>query len=313
MSRRIFKDRMVASTATFVVTLLFAALCWLLTGMRSVENWCGFGASLLVMVSLRHMVNGNALMRIRTWMVPATFIFLSGVVWLLHPFRPVQLGVVCYALSQYYLFRAYQEYHAERQAVISFMFLGAASLFFPPLLFLAVSYYVALLVQLRALTFRTLLAGLLGLFVPLELYAAVLFFSGSLDPLLLYVEQLSSFEPLSLPSWSLVQCVNLVYVFLLFLVGCLHYSYTNFNDKIRIRMCFYIIIVQSMILYAFLALQPQHFELLLPFIVLESSPVIGHYLTFSKGKVASFFFVLTVILGLAVVAFNVWNLSLRFF
>lgn len=314
MSKRYFKDRVVSGTSTFVAAIAASALCWALTGIDSWDNWTGFGAALVAMASLRHMINGNALMRIRTWMVPSTFILLCGTLWMLHPFNPIMMGTACYALSQYHLFKAYQNYHAERPVVISFILLGTASLFFPPLLYLSVSYYAALLIQLRAFTLRTLLAGLFGLLVPLELYAGCTLLSDHRELLEHYVTALTDFDALSLPQWSLQQFVNGGLIALLFIIGCLHYLYTSFNDKIHTRMCFYVIIVQCLILYAALALQPRLFNCLLPFIVLESSPVIGHYLTFSKGRTASVCFMLAVFFVLAVIVFNIlWNTSLHFF
>lgn len=322
MEGRSLKDRITTNTATLFVAGVLTALLWLQTGFpsfsyglagKSLVNLEGFLATLCVMASLRHMSNGNALMRVRTWMVPSIFLIMSGAIFSLHALRPVQAGVFLYAFSQYYLLKSYQEYHAERFIVISFMFLGAASIFYPRLIYLSILYDVSMLVQLRAFMPRTILAGLFGLIVPIELYVGFLFLTGDPMQIYNYVNAVISFENLAIPKWSLTEMVNLGFVVLLFLIGCIHYSHTNFNDKIRTRMYFYIVILQTAGLLALLAAHPLDYDELLPFIVMESSPVVGHYLVFSRGKAGTVFFVLIILLIIVVAAFNIWSTSLHFF
>ncbi len=313
-SGRNIRDRIVGSTSTLVAAIAISALCWCLTGFSEPSNWAGFGAAITAMASLRCMVNGNALMRVRTWMVPSVFIVLCGMSWETHRLNAPMIGAACYALSQYFLFKSYQDYHAERRVVIAFTLLSAGSLFFPPLIYLGVAYYAALLIQLRAMTLRTLLAGLFGLMIPLEFYAGAAFLSGHGELLYAYTDALTGFEALSLPQWSLTQWISAGLMTVLFVWTGLHFFFTSFNDKIRVRMCFYVIIVQCTLLYAALALQPRLFNSLLPFMVLESSPLIGHYLAFAKGRMSAAGFTLIFIMVLAVITFNtLWNNSLLSF
>lgn len=313
-SKRNFKNRIVGSTATLVAAIAISALCWCLTGIGVPSNWVGFGAAVVAMASLRCMVNGNALMRVRTWIVPSVFIVLYATSWETHRLNASIIGAGCYALSQYFLFKSYQDYHAERRVVLAFTLLSAGSLFFPPLLYLSVAYYAALLIQLRAFTLRTLLAGLFGLLIPLELYAAGVFLSGHGELLYTYTDTLTDFKAPSLPQWSLPQWIDATMMTALFVTAGIHFFFTSFNDKIRVRMCFYVIIVQCTLLYATLALQPQLFYSLFPFIALESSPVIGHYLAFSKGRISTACFTLIFVTVMAVIAFNtLWNTSLLSF
>lgn len=317
------KDRITTSTATLFVAGLLAALLWLQTGLPVLtqsldlerEKWLnagGFFTTLLIMASLRHMSNGNALMRVRTWMVPSIFLIMSGVIFSLHVLRPVQAGVFLYAFSQYYLLKSYQEYHAERFIVVSFIFLGAASIFYPPLIYLTVLYLVSMLVQLRAFMPRTILAGIFGLIVPIEFYVVFLFLMGKPNQIYNFFDSILKFENLIIPEWTLTEMVNLGFVIVLFLIGCIHYAHTNFNDKIRTRMYFYIIILQTAGLLALLALHPLNYNDILPFVVMECSPVVGHYLVFSRGKVGGAFFILIILLTIAVAGFNIWTTSLHY-
>lgn len=313
-SGRNIRDCIVGSTSTLVAAIAISALCWCLTGFGEPANWAGFGAAMTAMVALRCMVNGNALMRVRTWIVPSVFIVLCGSSWEFHRLSPSMLGAACYALSQYFLFKSYQDYHAERRVVLAFMLLSMGSLFFPPLIYLGIAYYAALLIQLRAFTLRTLLAGLFGLMIPLELCAGAAFLSGHGELLYTYIDALTGLEIPAVPQWSLTQWISAGLMTVLFVWTGLHFFFTSFNDKIRVRMCFYVIIVQCTLLYVALALQPRLFDSLFPFMMLESSPLIGHYLAFAKGRMSAAGFLLIVLAVMAVILFNVlWNSSLPSF
>ena len=316
MPRRTTKGKIISSTVTLFVAIVFAALCWSVNA-DGIFYWCGFTAMLLCMVSLRQMSNGNALIRARTWIVPATFVALNGAFPSVHPLRPEHIGVIAYAFSQFYLFRSYQEFHAERTVVASFAFLGVAGLICPPILLLAIPHFISLLVQLRAFHLRTFVAGLIGLSIPLELFVALWF---SWDDMAahfpLWTNLWTNFWPSLPPQWAEIdfnQSVNISIILLLFLIGCMHYLHTNFNDKIRVRMCFYVIMLQGVSLFLLITLMPHFSYHLFPFLLLEVSPMMGHYLMFSYGRWANVFSFLIVALVLGAATFNLWNSSLLSF
>lgn len=302
------KDSISESAATLPIGALLAALMWIPTGLYSPLNWLGFAATVLLAWGLRHMNNGNAMMRSRTWVVPALFFLLSGIFWFLHPLRPIQAGVLLYSFSQFYLLQAYQQLHAERQVVASFFFLGSTCLFFPSLVILYLVYLVSMLVHLRAFTPRTLVAAFIGFTIPLELFAAVVLVLHRPDLLFSLWNQFTDIRPLQTPEWSLQETVNLGFLVLLFLTSCLHFWKTNFNDKIRVRMCFYVLMIQTTTLILLLGLQPHLYHAVFPFLLLESCPIIGHYLVYSKGIVANMFFWLILSVMAALLTYNLWML-----
>jgi hypothetical protein len=304
-----FKDRVAASSATLVAAIVYAALTWAATGLTDPYNWAGFGAMLIVAVALRRMSNGNALMRMRTWLVPATYISLCATFTFSHAFNYMQIGVMLYAIALYFLFQSYQRYHAERWIFPSFFFLSCASLCFPPLVWMALAFYLAMLVQLRVFYVRTIAAGIFGLIIPMQLFAGISFFIDRTDLIAGYFMQMVNFDPIDIRTWELSPTVSIVFVFLLFVISIFHYAHTNFNDKIRTRMYFYILITQSLIFYIFLILQPQFYESLTCFALLTTSPIAGHYFAFSRGVAGNFFFTLFLLLMFVLAAFNLWQSS----
>ena len=76
-------------------------------------------------------------------------------------------------------------------------------------------------------------------------------------------------------------------------------------------MCLYIVFLQAGVLLGCCVLQPQYYELFLPFIVAEISPLVGHYLTFSRGRSGSVFFYMILLSTFLIAAFNfLWMHSL---
>ena len=68
-------------------------------------------------------------------------------------------------------------------------------------------------------------------------------------------------------------------------------------------------------LFAALALQPQQFDPLFRLLIFNSSALIAHYYTLARGRFIDFWFVLTLVLLVALGVFNnilAWNPSLSF-
>lgn len=307
------KDRIASGSATLPAAIAFAFATWVVTARNHPLEWAGMGAMLLTTMALRMMSNENALMRMRTWLVPAVYVCLCAAFTFAHQFSLAQAGVIFYAVSLYFLFQSYGQYHAERWIFQAFFFLSIAGLCFPPLVWIALTYYFAMLIQLRVFSLRTFLAGFFGLIIPVELFSGVLFFIGRTDIIAGYLNRIVNFSPVEIRLWDLAPTVSIIFAFILFLLSAIHYAHTNFNDKIRTRMCFYILITQSSLLFVFLLLQPQFYETLSRFILLVISPVVGHYFAFSRGRIAQGIFYLSIVLLIGVTIFNLWSTSLLSF
>lgn len=303
------KDRIASGSATLPAAIVFALAAWAVTARQNPLEWVGFGFMLLTTMALRMMSNENALMRMRTWIVPAVYVGLCAAFTFAHQFSLAQVGVIFYAISLYFLFQSYGQYHAERWIFQAFFFLSLASLCFPPLVWMALAYYFAMLIQLRVFSLRTFLGGLFGLTIPIELFSGILLFTARTDIITGYLERMVVFSPVKIQLWETAPTVSIVFTFILFLCSAIHYAHTNFNDKIRTRMCFYILITQSALLFAFLLLQPQFYETLSRFILLVISPVVGHYFAFSRGRSAQGIFLLSILLLIGVTIFNLWSTS----
>ena len=148
---------------------------------------------------------------------------------------------------------------------------------------LAVTFYASLLFFLRALTWRSFFAGLFGLALPFVVLALWHFFNGTLPAIPHLLSDASPTLP-HLEHWTPAQTVNLSFLGLQTFLGLFHYYRTNFNDKIRVRMNFYTMLLQLLPILAGLAFFPQFSSCLLLLSLTASAPFVAHYWTLARGR-----------------------------
>ena len=97
-----------------------------------------------------------------------------------------------------------------------------------------------------------------------------------------------------------------------FLIGIVHYSRLGYQDKTRTRLLHEIFITVDIVSILFLALQPQYYAILLSIIIVNTSPLIAHFLTLTHTWLTNIAFHLIIVITLALIAYNVWMPSSSF-
>lgn len=309
MRNRTLRNTIVTGKLTLPISIVLAALMWTFTERNALANWAGYLMMVLITLVLQVMSNTSSIIRVRSWFLSSCFIILCGLFTFQHTFDLSMLSELFYLIALFFLFSSYQQIHAEKKIFQAFFFLGLSSILMPQLLFMSFFFFVAMLVQLRVFTLRTVLAALIGIFVAIEIIVAFYFLSNHQENIVCYFNNITSFNPQHIKTWNLAHKASIGFVMFLVLLSVLHYSRTHFNDKIRTRMFFYIIITQEFILLGLLALCPDNYKLLSGLILLESAPLLAHYFVLTRGWIVDIFFFLTFILLLLLTAFNLWNPS----
>ena len=98
--------------------------------------------------------------------------------------------------------------------------------------------------------------------------------------------------------------VSAAVVALLSIVSILHYLRTNYDDKIRVRMILYIYVSQTLLLMAFLVLQPSYYQTTMALLVASASPLIAHYFSLAGGWLRTIFFLLSLLLTAGMATLN---------
>lgn len=295
---------MATGSFTLPMAALLACGLWLLPDGVGAMEWGGLAATGVVAYVMTEWNNRFSLIRIRSRLMSATYLLLMGACPFLHVWDTAMVPVVCMLLAYGLLFMAYQKPRAEGEVFHAFLFTGIGSFFFPPLLLLAPLHYVAMFVQLRVLGWRTFVAGLFGLVLPYWFYAGWLLWQHELGAFLSRWTGAFDFSPPDYACLTLPQEVSFLFLLFFSLTSLAHFVRTSFNDKIRIRMFFYMMLVQELLLIVSVVLLPQHFDVLFRLLVANSAPLLAHYFALARGRWMNAWFIVSLVLLLLLAAFN---------
>ena len=323
-------NRIGRSVATLPVCSLMAVGLWWLPQQAYSHAY----AVSLVLVALTAYViletnNTNQLIRTRSRMMASVWVFGAACFGALHPFHPIILATFCLAVSYYLLFRAYQKTQPVVDTFHTFVVLSLGGVVYPPMLLFAPFYLWYLIVFMRAISFRSFLAALIGLLLPFWFWTGYLLWMEDLTPLvewsgafnvlrienlremLLHLQaSLLAFQPTDINVDWLISNAPYLLLVVLTIWTSVYYLSNSYDDKIRTRMMLYIYVFQSVLIILMTSL----FDScdLLPLLLLSCSPLIAHYFTLRNTWVSLIVFILTLMVFAAVAVITLWPESLNY-
>lgn len=154
---------------------------WLWRGPMDWEGGLALALMLLTTLMLRQMSNALQLIRVRSWAVSTVFVVLMAVGTPIHQWNPWAnaMGV----LFMVYVIGLLTSYQSRKPQVSIFWgtaALSVCSLMVPKLLWLTPIIIVSMMMPLRCCTSRALVALLLGLLLPYELWGAWNLYNGTI-------------------------------------------------------------------------------------------------------------------------------------
>lgn len=102
------------------------------------------------------------------------------------------------------------------------------------------------------------------------------------------------------------QLVTLAFTILLAVTGMIHFVNKAHLDNIRTRLLYETFITIDLLTIAFIILQPQHFKFLYGILAVNTSPLIGHFIALTHTKWTNRYFILLIIMAMAICAYNIW-------
>lgn len=311
MQKKDLRTRVTTGTYTLPAMTALTAVLWVAPDAGSWRLWAGLVTAAWTAFQLIELNNRCTLLRVRSRMVSVTFLGLLLVLPAAHGFTPQSLVPLCVAASFRPLFGAYQKAEAQHHVFQAFLLVSLGSLLFPPLLLLLPCYCLSLAVHLRALTGRTLAAGVLGAALPYWLGAAWAMWRGDLGARAAEWAAAFRFAPPgdgglgeALAALGPARQAAGAFMLALALMATVHFLRTAYNDKIRTRMFFYTFIVSEVAVAAGLVVRPQDFDTLAPVLAVCAAPLAGHYFTLARGRGMNVWFVLWCLLCAALCAFT---------
>lgn len=332
MIRSRLQNKVAGSVFTLPVCVVAAvAMWWLPERTFTVNSLLGLALCLLTTYIVMETNAQQHIIRIRTRMMSCVWLVLSASLAFMHPFGKPLISAAFLCAGYFLLFRCYQKHRPQAYVFHAFLMLSLGSFFAPVMLAMAIPFFLYLIVFLRSLTKKAFWAGILGLIVPYWCYAVWLFLGvrGEMSEvrelfgnmtlgqefslthnLLFLTAKLSNCQIVKLSNCQIVKLSSVAVVALLSIVSIIHYLRTNYDDKIRVRMILYIYVVQTLLLMAFLILQPGQYETTMALLVASASPLIAHYFALSKSIWCTVFFFISLLLTAAMAALNLFDLPI---
>lgn len=299
-----FRTRITTGSFTLPIAAILTAVLWFLSDPTDKAVWKGILLTALVTYALVELNNRNSLLRVRSRMMSSTYLLLMAACPFFAKWSTDMLPAAALTLAYFPLFAAYQQASSAGQAFKTSLLISAGSLFYPPMLLLEVVVLSCLLIQLRALNWRSLLAVVFGAALPYWFVAGWGIWEGRIDTI--FLPYLAAFR-FDAPDYSTLQWPYMLlagYVALLSFIAFVHFVRTAYNDKIRTRMYFYVFSLLEAVLIAALALQPQKADVLLRLLIVNSAPLIAHHLTLGRGRWANIWFIICLTLLAGIVGTN---------
>ena len=308
-----FQSKVAGSELTLPICILVAiALWWLPEGTFSLLNILGLALCLLITYVIMGTNTQLHIIRIRTHLMACVWLLLAACFPFMQPIGEPLIAASCLCISYLLLFLCYQRLHPQAYVFHVFLMLSLGSLCAPVMLPMAVLFYLYLIIFLRSITWKAFWAGIVGLITPCWCYAVWSFLTNSMPD---FIAHLSAMAQMQLPSIGQVKALPFAWqlsagiVALSCIVSILHFLRTNYDDKIRVRMYLYIYITQTLVLLAFLPLQPAHYPTTMALILVSACPLIAHYFALTGSRLSNLFFLLSLLLTAGMAVLNLWMTS----
>ncbi len=308
MNKKRFQNIVAESRFSLTITavacgLVWAAACFLNQALLP---------SLAMMVVTTYLMveinNSNSLIRIYSRMVSCAFLALSTMT--IGNFTSWQTTLVMLCLAVFYriTFSCYQDKAAVGRIFHAFLAIGLASCVFAKMLFLLPVLWIIVAVNLQAMTLRNFCASLLGLATPYWFLIAFAVMTDNVDGFVAHFTSLADFgKPFDITVLSLNSIINIAFVAVLNIIGTLHFVLNKLNDKIKTRTLYNIFIIMSLATVVFIAVQPQHADLLTSLLIVNTSPLIAHFMALTRGRWTNLTTIVIMIATLSLTFFNLWT------
>lgn len=301
-----FQKEIATNRFTLVIVSIFAAIVWVMHefiaqdkeshNLFSLTLIGGFLLCALAVYLMAELNNRFALLRISSRMLSSSLVMLCAATSMLHHLSPSHLMLICAVASYFPMFASYQRPYATSRIFLEFLFVGLASYLFPQVLYL-IPFYWIVQAMLRAMTFRSWVASLLGIITPYWFLVTYAYITNDLQ---LFTDHFNDIITVEMPSYSMLSCKQIMvgaFSLVFFLLGSWDFYHKKHLDKTRIRCNYYAVSLLGAVSFVWLLLQPQYFNLIIPFCLVHTSMLGGHFIALSYGKVQN---IITIILTVLV-------------
>lgn len=313
MSIKRLQNTIAESRYALLVAAIIAAAIWYFGGLVEKRLYIQMGlvaCSTLLMVELN---NGHALIRIYSRMVSCVFLALTCASCFLYPLSRTWIVTLCFISFFLIIFHAYQDKQAPGWHFYAFLCLGIASTVFVQTFFYVPLLWILTATLLNAASFRSFWASILGLMLPYWFLLPISAFNNQLHSWQAHFMSITQFQPIFMyEELDEHRMITFAIIVFLTLIGMIHFWRNSYMDKIRTRMFYEMLIINTLATIAFVVLQPQHFDTLMGIIIIGASVTIAHFIALTHTRLTNIVFISILILIILLTIYNQWMPSLLF-
>jgi len=289
------------------ITALYSILVWLIMDITKKELILPFMLIIVATYLMVELNNRNALIRIYSRIVSCSFLMLTMMANFVLPDYKIGITAVCTIIFYLKLFQAYQDKNSMGTIFYGFTFIGIASIWWIHIIYFVPVFWIVMGAHVMCLNIRTFFASLLGLTLPYWFLLGYVLYIDNFPGLIDHFTSIANLGPFF--KFSILgrhEIITFAFTFILMITGMIHFIRKAFNDSIRVRMVFEAFIFLNWVCVAFMIIQPQQFNTLLMMLIINTVPLISHYIALTKTKITNFSFMLMIITILYITAYNLW-------
>lgn len=308
-----FQNKIAGSRYSFPVVSAVCGILWILAGLRDNTVWQAFGCIILATYLMVELNNSNALIRIYSRMVSCSFLVFTTMSASAYQSLPTAVAVLC--LVGYYLavFRCFQDNRATGWVFYAYLCIGLASIMYVQILFFLPVLWIIMASNLLAMSIKTFSASVLGILTPYWFMLAYYAATDNIGSLAAHFLALAEFGQIGgYTSLDGHKTATIAFILIAAAIGITHFLRTSSSDKIRTRMLYEIFITVDITAVIFLALQPQHYDMLLGIITVNTSPLIAHYISLTHTRLTNIVTISLIVLAITITVYNSWMPLSRF-
>ncbi len=306
MTKRL-QNKVSESKLTLPVVTAYGIAVWLAAG--GVQNgwWLQLVAGLAATLLMAELNNANALIRIYSRMVSSSLVVLLCCACFLLPSPGSMLLTALLTAAYLMLFRTYQDKAAAGWTYYAFLTVGLTTLLFPGLALFVPLLWLLMAWQLQSLSWRTWTASVLALATPYWLWLCYATLTADFEPLAAHftppADMLATGTARLFPLGRPLP-MTVIFLTILSLTGTIHFMRKKSADKIFIRQLFGFFIIMDLCALALLIAMPQHSNFLLPVVIVNASPLTGHFIALTQTKVTNAAFIAIALTALGLTVYN---------
>lgn len=307
------QNRVTGSRLTLPTVTAYAVAVWLMAGLLQQQLWVQLACFLLSTFLMVELNNSNALIRIYSRTVSSSFAILTCAANFLFYSLSEAFITLCLIAAYVLLFRTYQDKQAVGLTFYAFVCIGLASLFFVKILWIVPLLWFCIYIYLSALSWRTLAASLIGIVTPYWLLMPFIIYHHHFGDLMAHFNELFDLKLIAWHSYLTAnQLLTAGFILVLALTGIIHFWRNSSADRIRIRQLYGLFTLMTIISTATLLLLPQYYDIMLRLLIINTAPLIAHFVTLTSTRITNYAFYVICVTALVLTAMNLWMPSLSF-